>query len=84
MIFARCNGLATVLTYTAQPSRICSVHAAAYPRTALESRFGAVPMTCSVVQAPSKPSSSARLRYRRSAAGSKAPSGTSWGIEIAI
>jgi hypothetical protein len=32
--------------------------------------------------APSKLSSSARLRYRRSAAGSKAPSGTSWGSRL--
>src|SRR5262249_50887412 len=60
-----------------QPGRSRSVQAAAYVISSRGSMEGRRPMTCSWVQALSKPSSSARVRKARKAAGSKSPSAAS-------
>src|ERR1700742_1373841 len=75
MLLARCTGLRSGVTKTAQPSRIRSVQAAAYAISSSGLITGLLPMICSWVQAPSKPSSSARTRNRRTSRGSTANCG---------
>ena len=83
MAFAKCSGLCNGLTNTAHPSRSRSVQAAAYVMASSGASVRADPRTCSCVHALEKPSSSARLKCARNAAGSNPSSLTYWGIDIA-
>src|SRR5947209_12008482 len=81
---ARWSGLCSGSTNTAQPSRSCSVQAAAKVSVWSGARLPAAPITCSWTQAPSnRPSSSTRRRWARKASPSKRLWRAYCGMEIA-
>src|SRR2546425_8293068 len=77
---ARCTGLRSAVSSTAEPSRRRSVTAAAHASVDTASRIGAEPRTCSTTQALSKPSASACLRKSRIRRVSTGAPTNVWGI----
>jgi len=70
---ARWIGLRNAVRSTADPSRIRSVHAAAYVSNVTGSRLRTEPKICSTTHTLSKPSASARERNPRMPRTSKLP-----------